>query len=214
MQPDQNQDSNKPNDEHRLDFIMETEVPKEKTLAQKLKSPAGLVLLVVGSLLLLGLILLFVVLGQKANDEQVERLTAVMSSQEEVIRLSELAQQQGGSASVKGQAARILDVVSGDRDNLKQFLSQRGSSPSAGQSEENSASDSQIVQAIRENNFDEVYSSLIEEQLLEYQRLLLAAAKGANDEETKFLNSSYEKVNELLGVADQESSPEPAADNP
>ena len=213
MQPDQNQDSNKPNDEHRLDFIMETEVPKEKTLAQKLKSPAGLVLLVVGSLLLLGLILLFVVLGQKANDEQVERLTAVMSSQEEVIRLSELAQQQAGSASVKDQASRILDVVSGDRDNIKQFLNQRGSSPSARQSEENSASDSQILQAIRENNFDEAYSSLIEEQLLEYQRLLLVAAEGANDEETKFLNSSYEKVNELLGVADEDSPSEPAADN-
>lgn len=201
MQPDQNNKS----DPKRLDFIMQTELDKPKSLREKLQSKAGLALGAVVIVFISIVLIAFAMTSSKNNKEQDARLMAIAKAQSEIIGLSELATEQASQSSTKELASNIHDATSSSFEQVKAMLETRGTTidEDTFASESNPETDSQLVESLKNKEFDDTFSSIIEEDLLNYQTLLVEAQKNANESEAKQLEDAYNNVDKILGLQDE-----------
>lgn len=194
-------------DPHRLDFIRDTEIPKEKTFIEKMRSPAGVVFLILCVLALITLITVPIIASQRANQAQINKLNGLAQTQTEIIRVTVIAESQAKGSSAKNRAEEIGVSVDTTLNEVKSSLQSRKSGEVDFNAKKNSQTDSELISAIQQDKFDETFNQIIDEQLLNYQSELLDALQKANKKEKEFLQSAYDKTNDLLGLVDEVDQP-------
>lgn len=213
MPPNMNEDGSDLNNPHRMDFILQTETPKPMSFWSKLASPAGLLILSL-SLAVIGLFAaLAIVLTNQKNNEQAEKLAAITQTQNEIIRIADLAEDQASEESTKKRAREISATVTKSYKNISELLVNRQAGSLESQAITDSETDSMLVEAIRNRTFDETFNELIDDKLFDYQRLLLEVQSGSSDEERAVLETAYTDVDKLLGLYD-EANGDSQSDNP
>jgi hypothetical protein len=199
-----------PDDKHRMDFILNTELPKPKTWREKLRSPAGIVLLLIATLVLAVVIAIPIVVSKQNNQAQIDKLAAVHQAQKKVVSFSQFIQQKAESASMVARAQTVENAINKQSSAVQMELIKRGASEAVISAPPTESSQSQadraIGEAFRNDNLDQAFGKLLDEQLIEYQRLLLAAQNGSSEAERLDLEKAYQDVNKLLGLVDSESS--------
>ncbi len=201
MQPD-NSDQNQ---EDRLDFILQTELEKPKSFSEKIRSKAGLAL---GSLVIITFSIVFILVvfsNNQARSAQNERLISIAQTQTEIVRISGLAQSQAKKSSTRTNAQEITDKISSSLEEIKAMLVNNKANVSEENfnAKKNADTDSKLVESIQNNNFDDTFSSIMEQNLLDYQQQLLDAQNSANSNDKVILENAYNQVNEILGIEDQ-----------
>lgn len=211
MDPEQQKNpNNSANDDHRLDFILETELPKQKSFWEKLKTPIGVVFLAICAVIIAILIAIPIYLNKQAEGEQTERIISLSQTQTEIIRISDLAQNQAEQEAVKSRASEISTTFQDQLDQTLGLLSARGVNTDSIflSAKEDSQTDSQIVASIQAGNFDSVFSGTIDEMLLNYQRELFEVQSNSSEKEKEVFSRAYAQTNSLLGLVDQEQGNE------
>jgi hypothetical protein len=200
MKPE-NQDQEK----DPYEFILETEEPYNKPLYKRLSKKQKLFIYSSLSVLLIGTLLLFVAVRNHENSLQKARLLSVAQTQTEIIRIASLGEKQEGQES-KDRASKIREDIEADLEKITEALDKRKTrvdDPTLS-AKKNNVHDSLLVEAILKNSFDQAFNDLMDDQLFEYQRLLLEAQQKGSSEERKILQEAYDKANDLLGLEDEQ----------
>jgi preprotein translocase subunit YajC len=200
MQPD------KPNNpDERMDFILNTELEKPKTLKEKLQSKAGLALGGIVLIFILLIAVMFAASSQKSTNEFNDRLVSLAQAQTEILRISSLAETQNTDENTKTIAVNISETISADKNALLETLKTKGVTIEDGSLEanKNPQTDSVLVESLGNGQFDETFKSIMEENLLSYQTQLFNLANQASGSDKELLNKAYNNVDNLLGLTDQ-----------
>ena len=201
MSPDQN----KPSESPSYDFILQAETPNTQSPWQRLNKK---VLVIIGAALLFIIVVVMMILSSmsaQASDQQKKRLLGIAEQQTEIIRVAEIGSNDSSNTKTQARAQAIKDSLESSLNDTNQLLQARGFQPAEDElnAAQNSATDQALKKADAYGNFDKTFEKIIDTQLLEYQRAVLAAQKSGNQQEQQLLGSAYDEANSILGLVDQ-----------
>lgn len=161
------------------------------------------VAVVAGGLIIL--IIVAVVINSFLNGgdkNQVQRLTDIAKAQNEIIRISTLADQKAKAADTKNYAATTRYAIQGAQNDTKKLLAKHGIKE-GGLSKtlnasKNTKTDTLLNEATNNNRFDETYHSLMNQQIADYQKLLKAAYDNGTTNEQQTLKTASDSAARLV----------------
>lgn len=180
------------------DFIMRENPPPKRQLNLG-NSMAARIALIVGGLTIL--IILFVVAASflsSAGNAQKQRLLEAAQAQTEIIRITELGEDQASDLAVRSLAITIRLSLATQQQDLKAALIKRGLkeksiSRSLGLGK-NEKTDAALEEASANNRFDDTFLEILNKQLADYKRLLQNAGSGGNKVELQSLKNAISSV--------------------
>jgi hypothetical protein len=196
--PPYNQQSNP------YEFITNPQKPSRR--APKLGNSMGARIAIVASILVLlivGYIVLSSFLGRESK-AQVDRLIEVGETQSELVRISALAEKQAKGTEAKNLAANTSLSMQSSQQDLKKLLNGRGVGSKGLDKRfaaaKNAKTDTTLTEASRNNRFDETYTTVINKEVADYQKLLNSAFESGTVNEKKSLQTLFQNA-KLLSEA-------------
>ncbi len=192
-----------PKANNQYDFIMNEQKRAKRpgiTLPDN-GTPGGKILLLVG---LFGVIILFFflvsfIVGRSGEDKTV--FLTLLQQQTELNRVAGLgAVEASSNQSIQNASTNIQVVVTSDQQQLTSALTAKKITfkPKALAKSTNPATDQRLADAKAAANFDSVYMSILNEQLVDYQGTLQQTYNTTKSKSVKeTLSKSYEHTKEL-----------------
>lgn len=147
------------------------------------------------ALLIVGYIFLSSFLNRESK-AQVDRLIEIGEVQSEMMRISALADKEAKGADAKNLAASTNLAIQSSQQDVKKLLNGRGVGSkgldkkfAAGKNPKN---DTALTEASRNNRFDETYTTVLNRELVDYQKLLNAAFESGSANEKKSLQALFQ----------------------
>lgn len=184
-------------------FITDAPQPTKKTSLGPEGSNSVLMraLLVVGGVITLIIILVvFFSFLNSASNTQNQRLLEIAQTQTEMIRIAEASKEKTTSSEAATLVTNVAFSTKSSLTDTTAAIAKRGKKPdpkmlTLGVSAE---SDKLLTDAEQSGRFDEVYSTLLKQQLTNYQKLLEAAHSSGSAKEKEFLSEAFEQSKILL----------------
>lgn len=192
-------------DNTSYDFILKTEEPKQKPLLSRLNKKRLLLLMAIIATCLIILGIVMSSLNAKADAAQKQRLVQIAQMQTEIVRLAGIGAEKAVKPENQSRARAIRDGISSSLDATIKMLGYRGETPSDEilSATKNPESDNNLNKAAVYGSFDKTFEKLIDNQILDYQRLVLEADKAGSPSEQQTLEAAYNQANSILGLVDQ-----------
>lgn len=168
-------------------------IPQPKTPKQKLLMGVGLL----GVLFLFGIIFtLIFTSGGGATDNMLK----IAQTQNEIVRVSDLAIRDLKSAPVLAFAQNTSLTVASDQRKNVAYISEFRKAPAAKELAlgQNSQITSKLETASQAGRYDETFYDLMYDELLDYRNQLSETFKTASPKQKELLNGFYNNVNTLL----------------
>ena len=206
MQPEEQKEK----DIHAYDFILDTPEPVEPPLSSRINKRKLTVVLIIISLLLAVFSAVFLTalsrLNKEANETQRAKLTEIAQQQTEISRITELGSERAERSKTRNRLEAIGNNMETSREKILKTVEARGALPTEEELavKEDIGVTEQLDKADTYQNYDETLDKILDQKLLEYQRLLLAAEGGANQEERQLLQELYKETDAILGLVDQQ----------
>lgn len=189
-----------PQQNNQYDFILNKQQPQRSFNGGSKK--ARIILVVAG-------IIIFIILAVIANkilnagdSAQTQRLTDVAKAETELIRVSTLGITTAKDRDTIAFASTVKLSVQSSQNQTKKLLEKRGINSKKFSklmpTSKNSKTDTQLIDAGRNNRYDETFMAILDKELIDYQKLLKAANDGGKPSEQKVLASSFANVGQLL----------------
>lgn len=164
---------------------------------------AGRVALVAGGLIVLIILGIIVSALLSSGDKaQTQRLVEVAQRQTEIIRLSAQADKKTKVLSTRSFALTTRVSMESSQKDVTDLLAKRGVKEKSLNAQltgaKNAKSDAALVEAEKNNRFDETFIEIINNELTNYQKLLEAANQSANKSEKEVLKKSFAGATTLL----------------
>lgn len=154
-------------------------------------------------LIIISYVLLSSFLGRE-NKAQVDRLVEVGEVQSELVRISALAEKEAKGTKAQNLAANTSLSLQSSQQDIKKLLNGRGVGSkgldkrfAAGK---NAKTDTTLTEASQNNRFDETYTTVVNKELADYQKLLNAAFESGTANEKKSLQTLFQNA-KLLSEA-------------
>ena len=190
-----------PTQQNPYDFIMSADQRPRRSF--NLGDNKGARFVVIAVLLILIFIITMLVMSflDKDKNAQKERLIEIAQTQTEIIRVSSLAEKDAKSADTRNFAVNTKLSVQTSQSEVSGAVARYGVK-GKGLTKELSASknpktDAALQEASRNNRFDETFMAIMEKQLADYQKLLLAAHKAGTPADKQVLQKSIKNANVL-----------------
>lgn len=182
------------------EFIMHPEKPKRQfnfgnSTGQRAMIVAG------GAFILIVIAIVLASLFNQGTGEQRRRLVQLAQTQNEIIRISELADKESTDIPTRSRAITVKSTLSTDQQEVLALLSARGTELKGKDLSglENPATDKQLEQASANDRFDNEFSQILNRQLKDYQKMLKKAHDAGTVAEKQRLATDYLEVSILLG---------------
>lgn len=179
-----------PNNNHRSGGFG----PSSK-LGRTLVVVGGVILLIIAGLVVKSLL-------SSGDTSQQQRLVSVAKAEAALVQISSEAAQKAKSSDTRNRAQTIQLSVESSQAQTKQLLEKRGLKGKAYAKQvgngKNSKTEKALQDATRNNRYDEVYNSLADQQLADYQKLIKAAHSAGTTKEKKILSASFDNATLLL----------------
>lgn len=198
-----------PNQPNQYDFIL-NDSPKPKRTLHFGNSTGSRIAMVVGALILI-IVAVTVINSFLSKDSQAhaQRLTEVVQSQNEIIRVSALAAKDGKSPQTRNYALNTKLSVQSSQQEVKKLLASRGikekSLSKKLEASKNVKNDEILKEGNLNNRYDETFVALVNKQLSDYQTLISTTYESSSSTEKKALTASFENAGRL--ATKQASSP-------
>jgi hypothetical protein len=191
-----------PNQPNPYDFIMNNNQPPKRGFT--FGNTMGARIAVVAFLVILLIIIVFIAnsfIG-KNDKAQTVRLTEVAQAQSEIIRVSTLADKDAKTTATRNFAMNTRLSVQTSQQEIRGPLSKHGvNSKSLNKqltASKNSKTDTALVEASKNNRYDETFTTIMNKQLADYQTLLKAAHDNGTASEKKVLQAAFDNVRVLI----------------
>ena len=149
---------------------------------------------VVGGVLLILIVLVFALLsgGNKSPG-----LLEIAQTQQELIRVSEIGVQKAGSQNARNLAVSTdFTIRSSQKDMLSRLKKVK---PKVLDIKQNKKTDDLLTEAALNNRFDETFEKVIQQQLVEYQKLLKSTYDGTSNQKLQnILNGDFTSAGLLI----------------
>ena len=187
----------------QYDFLFK-EPPKKSRLTLNLNSTKQRILVVAGG----GVVLLVIILiaislltsGGKANQAL---LLSIAQKQTELIRIADLGAQKAHTTATKNLAVTTAASLTTDQNALLGVMSPKPKAKDLALGK-NSNTDKLLTTADQNNQFDEVFVTEIQKELLSYQKLLKQARDSTSNKKTKaILSTEYAHASILAGAKEE-----------
>lgn len=195
-------------------FIMNNEPPKRNGFNFNNNSMAVRIAVVVIGLMLL--IIAFTTINSfisRSANAQTDRLIEVAQAQTEIMRVSRVAEDDATDLKTRTYAYNVSLSTDSSLRQVKSLLQKRGKSEkslaktlAAGK---NTKTDAALEEARKNNRFDDTFLTLMNNEIVDYQKLIQAAYENGNNTEKKTLTASFESTKYLVAKktdSDKESS--------
>lgn len=192
-------------DNTSYDFILKTEEPEQKPLLSRLNKKRLLIFMAVIATCLITLGIVMSSLNAKADAAQKQRLVQIAQLQTEIVRVAGIGAEKAVKPENQSRARAIRDGIGSSLDTTIKLLGFRGETPTDETlaATKNPETDTSLDKAAVYGTFDRTFEKLIDKQILDYQRVVLAADKAGNTSERKAMESAYNQANSMLGLVDQ-----------
>jgi hypothetical protein len=172
------------------DFIWSEPPKKKRSLLSggNSKQQRVLIVVIIFSVLLLFGIILAVIFSQSANQNTAD-LIKIAKQQQELTRISEVANIKARGAQAKNMGAILLHTMRSDQTSNLAYLKDHGTKVSEKelQASKSAQTDELLTQAEQTNQFDEVFLKTASQQLTTYQRSVKAVHDSATSRQLKIL---------------------------
>jgi len=166
--------------------------------------------MLVRGLIFAGLIIFIIILFSvgmsflnRSSNAQAEKLKDIVSTQNEIVRISEAAEEKITDKDLLYRTLNTKISVGSSQQELTAALSKRKvkiDEKSLGKTQ-NSENDAILVKGEQSGKFNETYKELLDKQLSDYQTLLQSAYEGSNKTEKEVIQKAF---NQLRLLNDQQ----------
>lgn len=174
---------------HNLDFILQTEQPKPQRFGAGSSKTRRIIVVVVGAIFLLILAFVFLSLAQRGSRQGSAELVDLAAYQTELVRVVDIGVKNSPDSSVQGIARTASLTLTSDLGKTKNMIASKN--VRLGESDlakyVTSSIDTDLEAAKTANNFDAVFTKLIDEKLSDYKLRLANVYAAQND--TKIRNT-------------------------
>lgn len=195
-------------------FIMNNEPPKKGNgFNFSNNSMAVRIAVVVFGLMLL--IIAFTVINSfisRSSNAQTDRLIEVAQAQTEIMRVSRIAEDDASDLKTRTYAYNVSLSTDSSLRQVKSLLQKRGKNEKslaktlgAGK---NAKTDAALEEAKKNNRFDDTFLALMNNEIVDYQKLIQAAYESGNNTEKKTLTTSFESTKYLVAKTTADDSEE------
>lgn len=155
--------------------------------------------------LLIMLIIIYMVASSflnKSSNDQTQRLLEVTQAQSELIRVSRIAEDDAVDLKTRTLAYNTRLSTESSQRQVKALLAKRGKSEKSVNKKlgatKNAKTDAALEEAKKNNRFDETFTTIINGQLVAYQKLLKSAHDAGSANEKTVLATSFESTKYLV----------------
>lgn len=189
------------NPNRNFDFILQDSHQKSNRLLRLPRLPKK-VKLILASVIGLFIILIVISILSSHKSSANQPFINVLSRQQEIMRVTQLTQQQLQlqDPATQALAATTYSSVSSEQQQLIGYLASNGIKVSTKSltGDQNKNTDLQLESAAQNNNLDAAYTSYLKQALGVYQTDLQTAAKTAGPNGKKLLNEAFDSTKTLL----------------
>lgn len=185
-------------------FIMNNEPPK-KGSGFNFSSNSMAVRIAVVVIGLMLLIIAFTTINSlisRSANAQTDRLIEVAQAQTEIMRVSRIAEDDATDLKTRTYAYNVSLSTDSSLRQVKGLLQKRGKSEkslaktlAAGK---NAKTDAALEEAKKNNRFDDTFLALMNNEIVDYQKLIQTAYENGNNTEKKTLTASFESTKYLV----------------
>lgn len=190
-------------------FITNPQTPQRRKLSIGGGMTARIIVVAVGLVLLIVLFMVASSFLNRENRVQADKFIAIGEAQSEMIRISKQAEKEAKGAKAQNLAANTSLSLQSSQQDIKKLLNGRGVGSknldkrfAAGI---NTKTDSTLDEATRNNRFDETYTTVLDNELSDYQKLLNAAFESGTQAEKQVLQTLFQTA-ELLSKSSEDGS--------
>jgi hypothetical protein len=187
----------------QYDFLFQ-EPPKKSRFGLNITGTKQRILVVAGGAVVLLILIImafsFLGSGNKANQAL---LLSVAQKQTELIRIADLGAQKAHSTTAKNLAVTTAASLTTDQNALLGVMSPKPKAKELALGK-NSNTDKLLSTAEQNNQFDEVFVTELQKELLSYQKLLKQARDSTSSKKTKaILSDEYTHASVLAGAKEE-----------
>lgn len=197
MQPQNTAPPPAPASPNQFDFILKEE--------PRAKSPFGLpglpkwALLIIGGAILIIIIIVVSSLLRAGSSGNTEKLYKLITSADEISRVSSLAITESKSQETKNIASTTQEALASNTQQITAYLQSKIKiEPAKIAAVPNTTTDEQLKTAGLNNNYDQVYLAYLKSSLNDYASQLSEAYKTANAESKPILAGAYSSTQTIL----------------
>ncbi len=129
-------------------------------------------------------------------------LLEIAQTQQELIRVSDLGTQKAASSSARALAYTTKESMASSQNEMLGQLAKQGQkkiNPKTLAVKKNKHTDEVLAQAALDNRYDETFEKTLQQQLVEYQKLLKATYDKTGDQKLqRILNSDFDSAGLLI----------------
>lgn len=183
------------------DFILKTGSGQTK---KGISLPGGklrLLIYAIISMLALSVIAVFITLFSGGGSEAAGPSLKLAQQHNEILRISDIGRQDARSPQAKSLATTTQLSLQSTKDRIEAIARRKNPELTEGAflAGEDPTTDEELINARQNNRFDEVFLSIMYQQLREYRtqaRIVFEATNSSTDKEA--LDAAYRQVNQLI----------------
>jgi len=182
----------------QFDFMLKDSPQPKRGLVPAIPKTAKIILAAV-----LGIFLLVIIIAliSGRNKGSTQGIVSVMARNQEIIRVTDLAQQlQLEDPQTQALAATVSASLSSDKQRLLDYLNKNKAKASPAQlaADKDTNTDTSLQSASQNNSLDTAYIDYLRSALAKYQADVQTAYKASGPNGQKILSETYESASTLL----------------
>lgn len=164
-----------------------------------------ILIVAIGGGILLIFILLFLALIFGGGDDAKQNLTTMAQQQQEIIRISEIGEENARSQRILSLATTTKLSMNSAQQQVTSSVSRKGTNLDNAtlQLRENRATTDELASAEQANRFDETFAEILRGELVTYQQLLESTYDIANETDQQMLEELFVDVAILLDTLEE-----------
>jgi hypothetical protein len=190
-----------PNQPSQYDFIMSSSAKPKRQFNFGNSTGSRIALVLIGLTLIIVAVVVVNSLFSKDQKAQAQRLTEIVQTQSEIIRVSGLAKDKAKDIKTRNYALTTRLSVESSQLQVKKSLAGRGVSSKSVNKKlgvlKNPKTDAVLIEAGKNNRFDDTFYAVINKQLEDYQKLVKTAYDNGTPAEKKTLDLSFQNAARL-----------------